>query len=438
MPIIDPMLLGVLSLVALLVMLALGIHIAIALFVISITGVCLVMEPKVAFGMLGELPFRTMNSWLLACVPLFIIMGSFAGHAGFTKDVFRTARLWLSRLPGGLCMAATAGCAAFGAATGSTLAASAVMGSTIVPELRRYKYDVSLATGTVASAAGLAGLIPPSIALIIFGFLAEESVPKLFIAGFIPGMVTVLVFWGMIIARVKRNPSLAPPVPGRVSWRERLVSLKGVWGILVLAIMVMGGLYTGVFTPTEAGGAGALGAFLVALILRRLTRQNLHESLLEAAMTTAKVFFIVIAAMFYCRFLVVTGLTGAITTFLIEFSGSHYILILLMLVIYIFMGMFLEPIGMMTITVPIFLPAVVAMGIDPIWYGIFVVKVCEIGLITPPVGMNCFVLHSVIPDVGLPTIFRGCIWFVAMDVVVIAILTAWPQIVLFLPGTMYR
>jgi len=434
----EPLTIGVLSLLVFVVLLALGIHIAIALFLISLVGISLVTSPNIALNMFGEIPFHTMNSWLLACVPLFVIMGHFAGYAGFTNDIFRTARLWLSRLPAGLGIASTVGCAAFGAATGSSLAAAAVMGKVMVPELRKNGYEVSFATGVVAGSTPLASLIPPSIGMVIYGFLAEESIAKLFIGGYIPGIVTVLAFSGMMIARAKINPKIAPPIRETVTWKERIISLKGAWGVTLIAVLVMGGLYTGVFTPTEVGAAGSLMALIIALALRRVTRNNLRSSLLDAATVTARVFFIVTAAMFFGRFLVVTGLTTAISQGVLEFTGSPYMLIALMTIVYVLMGMFIEPIGMMTITVPIFLPVVLAMGIDPIWFGIYVVKVNEIGLLTPPVGMNCYVLHSVIPDVSLPTIFKGTIWFVVMDIVVIAILVAWPQLVLFLPGTMIK
>lgn len=434
----EPLTIGVISLLVFIALLALGLHIAVALFLISLVGISIVTNPRVALDMLGEIPFHTMNDWLLACVPLFVIMGHFAGYAGFTADIFRTARLWLSRLPAGLGMASTVGCAAFGAATGSSLAAAAVMGKVMVPELRRSGYEVSFAMGVVAGSTPLASLIPPSIGMVIYGFLAEESIAKLFIGGYIPGIITVLAFSGMMYVRAMVNPDIAPRIHETVTWKERFVSLKGAWGIGLIALLVLGGLYTGVFTPTEVGAAGSLLAFIIALALRRVTRQNLRDSLLDAATVTARVFFIVIAAMFFGRFLVVTGLTSAISHGIIEFTGSKYVLITLLTILYVFMGMFIEPIGMMTITVPIFLPVVKAMGIDPVWFGIYIVVVCEIGLLTPPVGMNCYVLHSVVPDVPLPTIFKGITWFVVMDIVVIAILTAWPQLVLFLPGMMVR
>lgn len=434
---LDPITIGAIGLIALIVLVALGVHIAFAMFIISFSGILLVSGPKAALGTLSWAPYSVVSSWTFAAIPLFIIMGEFASSAGFTKDVFRTAKNWLGNFPGGLAMASTVGCAIFSAASGSALACAAVMGRVIVPELIKCNYDPGLATGSVAASATLDPLIPPSILLVLFGILTGESIAKLLIAGIVPGIISALMYMAMISIRARINPSIAPRVSG-VSWRERFISLKGIFGISLTGFAVMAGLYTGVCTPTEAGGLGALMAFFAIFIQKRLriSLQSLWEPLIETTRTSSKIFIIILAATIFSRFLVITRLTPVITSSLVQLTVSPYIFILLMTVVYLFLGCFLEPISLMAITIPIFMPSILKMGIHPIWFGIFVMKLVGIGCMTPPVGMTCYVLNSVVPDVGLATIFRGCLWFAVTDIFGVALFTLFPQIVLFLPNTM--
>jgi C4-dicarboxylate transporter DctM subunit len=333
MSLLDPMMIGTIGLVALTVLVALGVHIAFAMFAISFLGILFVSGPTAALGILAWTPFSVVSSWTFAAIPLFIIMGELSGSAGFTGDVFRTAKNWVGSFPGGLAMAGTVGCAIFSAASGSALACTAVMGRIIVPELRKSGYDPGLAAGSVAAAATLDPLIPPSIPLVLFGLLTGESVAKLLIAGIIPGIVSALIYLVMITIRARLNPTLAPPIPP-VSWRERLVSLKGVLGILLIGFVVMGSLYAGVSTPTEAGAIGGLMALAATFVLKRFTvsLHSLWETLIETTRTSSKIFIIILAATIFSRFLVITRLTPMITSSLVQFTTSPYIFILLMFI----------------------------------------------------------------------------------------------------------
>lgn len=437
MPSVDPITIGILGMIALIVLILLGVHIAFAMFSISFLGIFLVSGLKAALGTFAWAPYSIVSSWTLAAIPLFIIMGELAAGAGFTKDVFRTAKNWLGSFPGGLAMASTLGCAIFSAASGSALACASVMGRVIVPELIECNYDRGLATGSVAASATLDPLIPPSIILVIFGIMTGESISKLLIAGIVPGIISAILYMLMIFVRAWLNPSIAPKVAG-VSWRERFTSLKGTIGILVIGFVVMAGLYTGVCTPTESGGLGALMALCAVFMFKRLSAsfQSLWATLIETTKSSSKIFLILLAATIFSRFLVITQLTPLITRSLVAFAKSPYVFILLMFIVYFFLGCFLDSLSMMAITIPVFMPSVIALGIHPIWFGIFVVKLIGIGCITPPVGMTCYVLNSVVPEVGLATVFRGCLWFIVMDAFCVLFFVLYPEVVLFLPNKM--
>jgi tripartite ATP-independent transporter DctM subunit len=292
-----------------------------------------------------------------------------------------------------------------------------------------------LAAGVVAASGTLASLIPPSVILVIYGIITEQSIGALLIAGFIPGVVSAAIYAAMIYTRVKIHPELGTPQPG-VSLRAKFIALKGTWGVLVLIVLIIGGIYSGVFTPTEAGGAGAFGAFLMALIMRRLNKERLIESLLETGRTTIMIFAIIVGVLIFVRFLALTGLPDTFTQFVLDLPIPSGLILVLILCIYIFLGMFLDAIGMMMLTLPMVFPAVTGLGYDPIWFGIIIVKMCEICLITPPVGLNCYIVRSVAPDIPLEEIFRGILPFLAMDILTVAVLIAFPQIITFLPYRM--
>jgi len=334
-----------------------------------------------------------------------------------------------------LAIASVFGCAGFAACTGASTASAAIMGRVAIPEMRKYGYHPRLAAGVVAASDTLASLIPPSVILVIYGIITEQSIGALLIGGFIPGVISAVIYAGMIYTRVKISPELGA-VQSKASWKERLYSLKGTWGVLVLIVLIIGGIYSGIFTPTEAGGAGAFSAFIMALAMRRLTLARLKESLLETGRTTIMIFSIIVGVLIFVRFLALTGLPGTFAEVVLALPLPRLVIILLLMSLYVFLGMFLDAIGMMMLTLPIIFPAVMALGYDPIWFGIIIVKMCEICLITPPVGLNVYVVRSVAPDIPLEEIFRGIIPFVAMDILTVALFIAFPQIITFLPYQM--
>jgi tripartite ATP-independent transporter DctM subunit len=431
----DPLIMGLLGLSAIFVLVVLGMRIAFATALAGFVGLWIMKNMVVAGKVVGFLPHAIVAHYSLSVIPLFIIMGYYAFYAGLTDDIFFTARQWVGHLPGGLAVASVLGCAGFAACTGASTASAAIMGRVAIPEMRKYGYHPRLAAGVVAASGTLASLIPPSVILVIYGIITEQSIGALLIGGFIPGVISAAIYAGMIYTRVKINPDLGELQP-KVSWKKRFYALKGTWGVLLLIFLIIGGIYSGVFTPTEAGGAGAFSAFLMALFMRRLTLERLKESLLETGRTTIMIFSIIVGVLIFVRFLALTGLPATFAEFVLDLPLPRLVVIILIMSIYIFLGMFLDAIGMMMLTLPIVFPAVVALGYDPIWFGIIIVKMCEICLITPPVGLNCYIVRSVAPDIPLEEIFRGIIPFVAMDVLTVALFIAFPDIITFLPSRM--
>ena len=332
-------------------------------------------------------------------------------------------------------MATILACTAFAAISGSSLATSATMGTVALPEMKRYKYDPKLATGSVAAGGTLGILIPPSVVLVLYGVYTQQSIGKLLIAGIFPGLLLSFLYIITTSIHCRLNPNLAPPGPKATS-KERLMALKDVWPILVLFVVMMGGIYTGIFTPTEAGAAGAFGAFLFVLCKRRLTPQNLLTSLLETGRTTAMIFCIVIGADIFGYFLAVTRIPYELAGIATVLPLPPHVILLFILVMYLGLGCFMDALAMMIITVPIVFPVIMALGFDPIWFGVIIVLVMEMGMITPPVGMNVYVISGVAKDVPLFTIFRGIVPYLGALMVGTAILVAFPQIALYLPGLM--
>ena len=431
----DPLTMGLLGLGAIFLLILLGMRIAFATALVGFVGLWMMKNMGVAGKVVGFLPHGIVAHYSLSVIPLFIIMGYYAYYAGLTDDLFFTARQWIGHLPGGLAIATVFGCAGFAACTGASTASAAIMGRVAIPEMKKYGYHPRLAAGVVAASGTLASLIPPSVILVIYGIITEQSIGALLIAGFIPGIVSAAIYAAMIYTRVKIYPELGKPQT-RVSLKAKLYSLKGTWGVLGLIVLIIGGIYSGVFTPTEAGGAGAFGAFLMALSMRRLTKERLKESLLETGRTTIMIFAIIVGVLIFVRFLALTGLPDTFTQFVLDLPIPPTLILMLILCIYIFLGMFLDAIGMMMLTLPMVFPAVTGLGYDPIWFGIIVVKMCEICLITPPVGLNCYIVRSVAPDIPLEEIFRGILPFIAMDVLTVALFIVFPQIVTFLPSRM--
>ena len=437
----SPELLGFGSLGLVLLLIAIRMPIGVALGVVSVIGFTILRNERVALAVMAQTPFEVAANWGLSAIPMFILMGAIAHATGISEALFRAARLWLSGLPGGLAVATNLASAGFAAASGSSVATSATMGRIAIPEMLKAGYAPTLATGVVASSGTLGALIPPSIMFVIYGVFAEVSITKLLIAGVIPGLLTALVYTLMIIGRCMANPAIAPPLRTTQSrgelWRERWRSLVPVWPILVLIFGIIGGLYGGLVTPTEAGAAGAFLSCVVAALQRRLTFSVVGESVMEAIKTTAQLFFVAYGAVMYTRFLALVGMPGMMTDMIGDWAVEPVLLLISISIVYVILGMFLDPLGVLLLTLPIVQPMFAALGLDPIWLGVIVVKYIEIGLLTPPVGFNAYVVKNVVGDaIPLETIFRGIGWFLACEVVIMVLLLSFPELSLWLPNSM--
>jgi len=432
---VDPVTVGIVGIVGLSVLLVSGMRIAYATALCGLLGLWALRGYEPAAGLAGLMPYSESSHYSLLVLPLFVLMGYLAHHAGITRNIYWTARQWLGHLPGGLAIATIFGCAGFAAACGASTASAAVMGRVSLPELKRFGYDEKVAAGCVAAGGTLATMIPPSVILVIYGFIAEQSIGALLLAGILPGILQASTYSVMLYIRFRIDPTLGPSISG-IGWTERIKSLSGTWGILVLIVIVLGSIYTGFATPTEAAGIGALGAFLMAL--PRMRRGDLKRSLLETARTTAMMFAIIIGVLIFVRFLAFSGVPGALVDMVLELDVNRYVILIAILALYLVLGMFLDGIGMLLLTIPIVLPAVTALGFNPIFFGILVVRMVEIGLITPPVGLNAFVLKGVAPDIPIGNIFRGCGWFVVVDLINVAILIMFPAIILSIPQAMMQ
>jgi tripartite ATP-independent transporter DctM subunit len=428
------------SLAAILVLIGLRVPIGLALGGVAVVGFWHLRNLTVALGVIKETPFVFAASWDLSAIPMFLLMGAIANNSGISASLFRAARVWFSGLPGGLAVATNIASAGFAAACGSSIAAAAAMARLAVPEMLKHGYDKALSTGVVASAGTLAALIPPSILFVLYGIFAEVSVVKLLIAGIVPGLLTAAIYTAMIIARCKLDPSLAPRVSGaeRAALRaERRASLLEVWPLLVLIVGIIGGLYSGIITPTEAGACGAFLAGVIGVAQRKLTLPKFVDALTDAMATTAQIFFIGMGAVMYTKFLALVGISSLFAETIGTWALSPVLLVIAVSIIYLILGMFLDPLGIMLITIPVFVPMFAALKLDLVWLGVLVVKYVEIGLLTPPVGFNVFVVKNAVGEsIPLETIFRGCLWFLACEVVIMTLLIAFPAISLWLPNTM--
>jgi C4-dicarboxylate transporter DctM subunit len=436
----GPLALTLTSLAAILVLIGLRVPIGVALGGVSIAGFWYLRNLTVALGVIKETPFVFAASWDLSAIPMFLLMGAIANNSGISASLFRAARVWFSGLPGGLAVATNIASAGFAAACGSSIAAAAAMARLAVPEMLKHGYDKALSAGVVASAGTLAALIPPSILFVLYGIFAEVSVVKLLIAGIVPGLLTAAIYTVMIVVRCRLDPSLAPRVSGaeREAMRgERRASLMEVWPLLVLITGIIGGLYAGIVTPTEAGACGAFLAGVIGIAQRKLTSRKLVAALTDSMATTAQIFFIGMGAVMYTKFLALVGISSLFTELVGSWALSPVLLVVAVSVIYLILGMFLDPLGIMLITIPVFVPMFAALKLDLVWLGVLVVKYVEIGMLTPPVGFNVFVVKNAVGDtIPLETIFRGCFWFLGCEVVIMTLLIAFPAISLWLPNTM--
>lgn len=433
----SPVLIGILGILLLFVLLALRMQIGFAMALVGFLGFIILNSFEAGMGILGIEPFKTAASYTLSVIPLFLLMGQFANHSGMGTDVYNMLYRWIGFLPGGLAMATVGACACFAAISGSSLATAALFGTIALPEMRKLHYADTLATGCIAAGGTLGILIPPSSVLILYGILTEQGIARLFIAGMIPGIALALIFMATIYIMTKARPAMGPPGP-RFTMKKKVASLKATWSLLALFFLVIGGLYAGWFTPTEAAGAGAFGAFIVTLIKRRLTWANLLDSLKDTAGSTAFIFGILIGAMVFQYFITLSQIPDRLASFIINIGVGRYMVIAAIIGAFMVLGCFMEGLSIMVLAVPIVYPIVVRMGFDPIWFGVIITLTMEMSLITPPVGVNVFVLHGVAKEVPMYTIFRGILPFWAAMIVCIALLTAFPQIVLWLPNTMFQ
>lgn len=416
-------------------LMALGMPIAFAMLIVGIGGMGLLLGIGPALGMLGQLPYNSAASYELSVVPMFVLMGVFVSHAGMSRDLYAFFNGLMGRRRGGLAMATVLSSAGFSAVCGSSIATAATMGRLTIPEMRAYNYAPGLAAGSVAAGGTLGILIPPSVILVLYGIQTSTDIGKLFIAGIIPGAVAMLFYIGAIMLAVRIDPA-AGPAADRTAPRNLWPSLIAVGPILGLFILIMGGLYFGVFTPTEGAGIGAGGALLFGLARRRLRLSQIRDSLTESVRVTASLFLILIGATAFSNFMNQAGLPDALSRLITDIGLPPVGVILVILLIYAVLGMFMESLSMVLLTVPIFFPIVAALGFDLIWFGIFAVMATELSLITPPVGMNLFIIRSVAPDIGIGTIYRGILPFVLADILRILLLIAVPALALWLPGLM--
>jgi len=417
------------------IFLFMGMPIGIAMGMVGFAGFAFLRGLDSALGVLTTVPYRTFASYDFSVVPLFILMGAFCFHAGLSKDLYNTVYRWLGHFRGGLALASVGACAGFAAVSGSSVATAATMGTVALPEMERYNYDPALATGSVAAGGTIGILIPPSVGLIVYGIIAEQSIGRLFLAGFIPGVLEAVFYIITIFIICKLNPLLGPPGP-RSSWVERMVALKDTWIILLLFFLVLGGIYFGVFTPTEAAGVGAFGAFVFGFIRGKLGLTAFKDSLFETLRNTAMILIIVLGALILGYFLALSRLPFILADTIVGLEMNRYIILIFILVFLLFLGTVIDAPAMILLITPIFYPVATKLGFDPIWFGIIIVRMCEMALITPPVGLNVFVIKGVAKDVPMYTIFRGIIPFLMADVCHVALLIAVPQLSLFLPSMM--
>ena len=432
----DPLTSGLVMIVLLLVLLAIGLPIAFSLGISGVICVFMVTGWQTTYGFLSTTPFNTSASWLYVVLPLFILMGMLSYSAGINEDAFTIANYWLGKIKGGLAMATIWACSVFGATSGSSIAAAATMGKLAIPQMRRYNYSMELAAGCVAGGGTLSVMIPPSGILVIYGIITEESIGQLLIAGLLPGLLSALIYMSGIYVWCSIKPSIAPSTDIRVTWKKRFVSLKNGYGAVLIFAVVMGGIYTGILTPTEAGAFGAAVALILLLTKSKTRFHSLREGLVETAKVTCMFFTIVICAHFFTLGLTVSGIPKALVTYLTELSMHPKLILTILLFVYIPLGMFLDTVSLLFLTLPIIFPVVKAMGFSGIWFGILVTKLIEVSLITPPVGLNVYVIKGILPEVEIGTIFKGCIPFLIMDILTLAALFFFPQITLWLPSTM--
>jgi C4-dicarboxylate transporter DctM subunit len=432
----EPVLVGYLGVIVLIILLFSGMHIGVVMALIGFLGTCYLGGWNGGLEMLKAVPYSTFSNYEFTVIPLFVLMGEFCFHGNISGDLYAAAHKFLGGLRGGLAMATIGACAAFAAVSGSSMATAATMSTVALPEMRKHKYDLSLATGTLAAGGTIGILIPPSVIMVVYGTITQTSIGKLFAAGFIPGILQALIFMVIIGFLCWRNPSWGP-AGEKSSLVEKLKSLKGTWIVLLLFVMVIGGIYFGLFSATEGAAMGAMGAFIFALARKKLNWKQFWASLMETSKTAGMIFFIMVGAMILGYFFAVTRLPAEIANTIGGLTVNRYIIWGGVVILYLFLGCIMDSLAMVLLTVPILFPLMCGpngLGFDPVWFGIMIVIVVEMGMITPPVGMNVFVIKGMAPDVPTYSIFRGIVPFLLADVVEVVILTIFPVIILWLPS----
>jgi len=421
--------------VSLFALMLLRVPVGMAMGLVGVTGYGYLIGMEPALKMVGQTVMRTVTDQSFAVIPMFMLMGALVSVSGISRELFRAANAFLGHLRGGLGVATVLACGGFAAICGSSVATAATFSKVAYPEMRRYGYPSSFATGVIAAGGTLGIMIPPSTVLAVYAILTQQDIGKLFMAGVVPGLLAILMYMLTIGLIVMAKPGFLP-AGERKPWAERMASLKDVWAPLALFVFVIGGLYGGVFTPSEAGGMGAAGAFILGVLRRRLSLPQIREALLEATRTCAAVFTVLIGALLFGYFLTITQTPQKVTEFLTGLGLNRYALLAIIMGLYLVLGCLMDAMAMIILTVPIIFPLILQLGFDPIWFGVIVVMVVELGLIHPPVGMNVFVIKSVVPEVSFTQIFRGVLPFIGIDLVRLVILIAFPVLTLWLPARM--
>ena len=431
----SPDLVAVIGFVSLFVLMLLRVPVGMAMGLVGVTGYSYLVGAGPALKLVGQTSMRTVTDYTFGVIPMFMLMGAFVSVSGVSRELFRAANAFIGHLRGGLGVATVVACGGFAAICGSSVATAATFAGVAYPEMRRYGYPQSFSTGVIAAGGTLGAMLPPSTVLAVYAILTQQDIGKLFMAGIFPGLLAISMYVLTIILLVTFRPKLLPAGEA-MSWPDRLKALREVWAPLALFIFVIGGLYGGLFTPTEAGGMGASGAFILGVLRRKLNRAQIREALLQATRTAAAVFTVLIGALIFGYFLTITQTPQKVTEFLTGLGVGRYGVLALIMVMYIVLGCLMDAMAMIILTVPIIFPVVTQLGFDPIWFGIIIVMTVELGLIHPPVGMNVFVIKSVVKDVSFTTIFKGVLPFVLTDLLRLVILIAFPIIALWLPSRM--
>jgi tripartite ATP-independent transporter DctM subunit len=426
---------AVIGFIVLFALMLLRVPIGMAMGLVGVGGFAYLSGGGPALKIVGHTTMRTVTDFNFAVIPLFLLMGSLATTSGMSRELFRGANAFVGHLRGGLGIATIAACGGFAAICGSSVATAATFSRVAYPEMRRYGYPQSFATGVIAAGGTLGIMIPPSTVFAVYGLITEQDVGKLFVAGIVPGILAILMYMATISIIGALRPGFLPSGQ-RSSWRERLDGVKEIWATALLFAFVIGGIYGGLFTATEAAGMGAGGAFIIGVVRGRLSRADVLRSLLEATRTTAAVFTVLIGALLFGYFLTITQTPQKITEFLGALGIGSYGILAVIMLMYLVLGCLMDALAMIILTIPIIFPVIKSLGFDPIWFGVIIVMTVELGLIHPPVGMNIFVIKSVVDDVKISTIFYGVLPFIITDLIRLAILIAFPILALWLPSHM--